>query len=284
MTRAMFCVLRAAEGAERSSRSWPVAGRLQGIAVGPEGLRGSGGASKKGGKGQGRGAGEAGAGGDDIEAILERARSRGAAARARARAGQSHGGVGSMAPAGGSSALVRADSFGPGAGAGAVSGRPGGKDSGPLVSPHNSHVNSVVFPPAGRGRRMASADALGCVVLWTVGDPHRARGRGGTKDTGPRARRQAREEIRRSALDPVTYVPLSIVRPEGMKESPLVSIVPRPARPQLAMLGQPSYLGLAEVRGRTLQMLRQYPGLSCETSRINAVFSPDGRLLASGSE
>ena len=236
MTRAMFCVLRAAEDAERSSRSWPLAGRLQGIAVGPDGLRGSGGSSNKGGrggKGWGRGGG-AGAGGDDIEAILERTRSRGAAA-ARARAGHTHGGDGSMAPAGGFGALVKADSF-QGNTAGTSAGA-GGKESGPLVSPHKSHVNSVVFPPAGRGRRMASADALGCVVLWTVGDPHRARGRGGTKDMGPCARRQAREEIKRSALDPVTYVPLSIVRPEGMKESPLVSIVPRPSRPQLAMLG-----------------------------------------------
>jgi len=134
---------------------------------------------------------------------------------------------------------------------------------------------------------MMTCDGMGCIVLWTVGESSRGRTpKGSVRSKRDQAtmHRAAVRELRSAVLNPASYVPQSVIRPPGMGPNPMVSIASRPKRTHFAMLGQPSYLALGQAKGRTLNILRNFPGLSCETSRVDVTFSPDGRLVASGSE
>ena len=84
-----------------------------------------------------------------------------------------------------------------------------------------------------------------------------------------------------------TYILLRELRPSVLRGISIVSVRVRPAagshgHPQMAVLAQSDMLRLFDLT--TFAPLRAYANAHCSGSRLEATWSPDGRLLCAGSE
>jgi WD40 repeat protein len=136
-----------------------------------------------------------------------------------------------------------------------------GAGGGGRAHPHAGHVNCVEFDnlgdPAGVARRMITADSLGTILVWELS----AKGKPGSV---------------------ASYSLLRELRPSAFKNIPIVSLRVRPGFAHLLVLGQANVLRLFDLN--TYSAIRAYPNARCSASRLEAVFSPDGRFIAAGSE
>jgi WD40 repeat protein len=123
---------------------------------------------------------------------------------------------------------------------------------------HGGYVNCVEFdtPCSGLARRMLTADSTGAIFIWemTAGHPS----------------------------SPASYVLLKEMRPAALRGVPITSLRVRPGRPQVLVFGAANVLRLFDLV--TFTAVRAYPNARCTTSRLEAAFSPDGSLIAAGSE
>jgi len=87
---------------------------------------------------------------------------------------------------------------------------------------------------------------------------------------------------------PEKYILVKALRPAGLKGAPIVSIRARPytrlrsASSHLLVLSQASRLLVYD--GLSMQPIRTFPGPQCSSHRIEACWSPDGQIVACGSE
>jgi len=136
------------------------------------------------------------------------------------------------------------------------------------------------------GRRMVSCDSQGVVMLWLATPPpplpaERAGAAAAAEWVGPDGE---------PAL-PRCFVLLRVLRPAVLRGLPIVAAAFRPGATATASAGGPNQLLLLG-HSNVLRLydlasggaLRAFPGAACAASRLDAVFSPDGRLLAAGSE
>lgn len=138
-------------------------------------------------------------------------------------------------------------------GAAAAAGRAGTPTAAAAAQPAAAATTQQV-----QVRVMITADAAGVICLWDC-------------STG-------------RADSPLSYSLLREFRPTAFRGVPIVSMRIRPGHSttQLLVMGQSNLLRLFDLS--TYNVIRAYPNASCERSRLEAVFSPDGRFIAAGSE
>jgi len=134
---------------------------------------------------------------------------------------------------------------------------------------HEGHVNCIEFDDAASGgvaaaRRMVTCDSVGVALVWELA------GEGGA------------EHVPSSAT---SYSLLRVIAPLAFRGVPIVSARVRPMHsgaPQLLLLGHGNLLRLFDLlSGRAL---RSFPDAHCGAARLEAAFSPDGEIVATGSD
>lgn len=127
-------------------------------------------------------------------------------------------------------------------------------------SGHTGYINCLEWDtacdPAGATRRLLSADSTGTVCIWdtTQGDP----------------------------ANPGQYTLVRVMQPSVFRGVPITSIRVRPGYNQVLIMAQANALRLFDLT--SYAAIRAFPNARCTVSRLEAAFSPDGRLVAAGSE
>jgi WD40 repeat protein len=146
------------------------------------------------------------------------------------------------------------------------------------IGVHSSYINVIEFDTAAylpaaaaqgssavasATKHMITADGSGTILIWEIGAA-----RGGN-NSGAFNR-------------PATYTVHRDMRPAALKGVPIVAIKVRPGHNQMLVQGHQNVLRMFDLNSFTA--IRSFPNCKCSGARIEAVFSPDGRFIASGSE
>jgi jouberin len=121
---------------------------------------------------------------------------------------------------------------------------------------HEGYVNSITAEK--RTGRLYTGDAIGCIIVW--------------KRSG-------------EALDPRSYSVLHRIQKLDLVNKPITSLMVHPTRRkgQLLVLSHQNTLRLIDLY--TYRAVNSgYAGINCASSKIRAIFSPDGKYVVAGSD